>query len=254
MENLFDIRGKKIVLTGGSGGLGGGIAEALLGSGAEVAIIDVSPKVTEICEKYRQSGYAAYAVRGDLGTEEGLEKCFREALSDLGGEIDALFNVAGIQRRHKSEEFPKADWDAVLNVNLTVPFLLCQHAAREMIRRGKGGKIINIASMLSFFGGYTVPAYAASKGGVAQITKAFCNEWAKYGINVNAIAPGYMDTQMNVNLINDEKRNTEILARIPAGRWGTPDDVKGVAIFLASKASDYLNGAVIPVDGGYLVR
>lgn len=134
--------------------------------------------------------------------------------------------------RHKCEEFPLEEWNAVININLTVTFLMSQLAAREMIKRGRGGKIINIASLLSFFGGYTVPAYSASKGGVTQLTKAFCNEWARYHINVNAIAPGYMDTQMNVNLVNDEGRNAEILARIPAGRWGTPEDVKGIAYFL----------------------
>ena len=146
-----------------------------------------------------------------------------------------------------------SDWDDVLNVNLRAVFKMCQLAGRKMINDG-GGKIINVASMLSFFGGFTVPAYAASKGGVAQLTKALSNEWASKGINVNAIAPGYMATEMNTKLIEDEKRNTEIISRIPAGRWGNPDDVRGVTIFLASKASDYLNGAIIPVDGGYLGR
>ena len=143
------------------------------------------------------------------------------------------------------------DWDAVLNINLSAVFRLCQLAGRLFLKQ-KSGKIINIASMLSFFGGYTVPAYAASKGGVAQLTKALSNEWAGKGINVNAIAPGYMDTQMNTGLIADEARNAQITARIPARRWGTPEDMKGTAVFLASPASDYLNGAVIPVDGGYL--
>ncbi|MDD5017413.1 MAG: SDR family oxidoreductase [Eubacteriales bacterium] len=254
MHNFFDITNKKMMLTGGSGDLGSGMAEALMDAGAEVALIDVSDRIYTVCDAFAARGFRVHAVKGDLGTPEGLKTCFNEALAALGGEVDALFNVAGIQRRHKSEEFPLEDWNAVININLTVPFLMSQLAAREMIKRSKGGKIINIASMLSFFGGYTVPAYSASKGGVAQLTKAFCNEWARYGINVNAIAPGYMDTQMNVNLINDEGRNAEILARIPAGRWGTSEDVKGVAIFLASQASDYLNGAIIPVDGGYMVK
>ncbi|MEG2851833.1 MAG: SDR family oxidoreductase, partial [Hydrogenoanaerobacterium sp.] len=143
------------------------------------------------------------------------------------------------------------DWDSVLNVNLSAVFMLCQLAGREMLKQ-ESGKIINIASMLSFFGGYTVPAYAASKGGVAQLTKALSNEWARHGINVNAVAPGYMATSMNTKLIEDEARNVEITNRIPARRWGTPDDLKGVTVFLASSASDYLSGAVIPVDGGYL--
>ena len=143
------------------------------------------------------------------------------------------------------------DWDAVININLSAVFSLCQMAARVMLKNGSG-KIINIASMLSYFGGYTVPAYAASKGGVAQLTKAMANELASQGINVNAIAPGYMATKMNVNIIEDEARNESITNRIPAKRWGTPEDLKGVAVFLSSEASDYINGAIIPVDGGYL--
>lgn len=253
-KNMFDITGKKIIITGGTGGLGTGVAEALLEAGAELAIIGSSSKVFGLCEDFSGRGWRAHAVQGDIGQPEELKRAFEQALSLLGGRIDVLFNIAGIQRRHKSEEFPKEDWDAVINVNLTAAFQMCQLAARQMIRQGEGGKIINFASMLSFFGGYTVPAYAASKGGVAQLTKAFCNEWAKYNINVNAIAPGYMDTPMNVKLVQDEKRNQEILSRIPAGRWGTKDDMKGVSVFLASSASDYVNGAIIPVDGGYLVR
>ena len=172
----------------------------------------------------------------------------------LGGHLDILVNGAGIQRRHFCEEFPIEDWDAVLEVNLTATFDLCQMAGQQFIRQNSKGKIINIASMLSFFGGYTVPAYAASKGGVAQLTKALSNEWTGKGINVNAIAPGYMATEMNTALLNDEGRNTEILGRIPAHRWGTPDDMKGLCIFLASDASDYIAGAVIPCDGGYLCK
>jgi 2-deoxy-D-gluconate 3-dehydrogenase len=162
-------------------------------------------------------------------------------------------NCAGIQRRSKCEDFPIEYWDDVIEVNLTSVFELCQLAGRIMLNKGKG-KIINVASMLSFFGGYTVPAYAASKGGVAQLTKALSNEWAGRGVNVNAIAPGYMATSLNTALINDPARNEKILARIPAGRWGQPEDLKGVIVFLASEFSNYINGAVIPVDGGYLGR
>ena len=155
----------------------------------------------------------------------------------------------------KSEEFPLEDWEFVLNINLTAVFSLCQMAANQFFKQNSKGKIINVASMLSFFGGYTVPAYAASKGGVAQITKAFCNEWASKGININAVAPGYMDTEMNTALTNpDNPRFKEITNRIPANRWGKPEDMKGPVVFLASDASDYLNGAIIPVDGGYLVK
>ena len=171
----------------------------------------------------------------------------------LGGKIDILLNDAGVQRRNHCEDFTLEDWDTVINVNLNAVFVLCQLAGREMLKQGSG-KIINMASMLSFFGGFTVPAYAASKGAVAQLTKALSNEWAGKNIQVNAIAPGYMATEMNTALINDNGRNTEILARIPAGRWGTAKDMKGLAVFLASDASNYISGAVIPLDGGYLAK
>lgn len=253
MSKFFDISGKKAIVTGGSQGLGNGMAEGLMAEGVEVAILDINPKTPEIAEAYTEKGYRCHGVCVNLGDVEQREAAFNEAVEKLGGRLDILVNAAGIQRRHKSEEFPLEDWEAVLNINLTSVFSLCQLAAKIMLEQGSG-KIINIASMLSFFGGYTVPAYAASKGGVAQITKAFANEWACKGINVNALAPGYMATEMNTALINDEGRNHEILSRIPAKRWGTPQDVAGVACFLASPASDYLNGAIIPVDGGYLCR
>lgn len=162
-----------------------------------------------------------------------------------------MVNAAGIQRRNKCEDFTLEDWEAVIDVNLTSLFLLCQCAGRVMLKQGKG-KIINVASMLSFFGGQTVPAYAASKGGVAQLTKALSNEWASKGISVNGIAPGYMATEMNTALVEDEVRNEQILGRIPVGRWGNGDDMKGITVFLASEASNYFSGAIMPVDGGYL--
>lgn len=171
----------------------------------------------------------------------------------LDSHIDILLNTAGIQRRYKSEEFPEKDWDEVLAVNLTAIFFFCQLAANTMIPQG-GGKIINVASINSFLGGITIPAYAASKGGVAQLTKALSNDWAAKGINVNAIAPGYMDTRLNTALIGDSVRSSEVLLRTPKKRWGTGEDMKGIAVFLASEASDYITGAVIPVDGGYLAR
>lgn len=249
----FDLTGKKAIVTGGSRGLGRGMVEGLAEAGAEVAIIDISDNVYETVKELNNLGYKTHAVKGNLGNREDLQRIFDECLEKLGGNLDIIINAAGIQRRNKCEDFTMQDWDDVININLSSVFSMCQLAGRKMLEQGSG-KIINIASMLSFFGGYTVPAYAASKGGVAQITKAFANEWASKGVNINAIAPGYMDTQMNVKLVNDEKRNTEILSRIPAGRWGTPEDVKGVIVFLASEASDYINGAVIPVDGGYLIR
>lgn len=254
MTNLFDVESKKIIVTGGSGGLGKGVSEGLLEAGAEVVIIGASERTIRTGEEFRARGLNVHAVRGDLSSEEDLERCFYEALAALGGTVDVLVNAAGILLREKSEDYSISDWNAVLSTNLTATFLLAQLAARNMIERKAGGKIINFASMVSFFGGQNVPAYAASKGGVAQLTKALGNDWAKYGINVNAIAPGYMDTQMNATLVNDEKRSREIIARIPAGRWGVPDDLKGVAIFLSSAASNYVSGAIIPVDGGYLCK
>lgn len=195
--------------------------------------------------------YAAYAVREDLLDPEAPPRLFRQALKLLNGQVDILVNNAGIQRRHKSEEFPLEDFDDVLQVNLRAVFRLSQLAGREMLRRGHG-KIINVASMNSYFGGMLIPAYAASKAGVAAITRTLNNEWMSQGVSVNAIAPGYMATDMCAALQQDERRNQNILARIPAGRWGTPNDVKGLAVFLASAASDYIGGAIIPIDGGYL--
>jgi 2-deoxy-D-gluconate 3-dehydrogenase len=250
--NKFDITGKKAIVTGAAQGLSNGMAEGLMEAGAEVMILDLSPKTEEVAAEFVKRGFKCHGLRVNLGDQKEREAGFAKAVEILGG-LDILVNGAGVQRRHKCEEFPMEDWEFVINVNLTTVFAMCQLAAREYLKNN-GGKIINIASMLSFFGGYTVPAYAASKGGVAQVTKAFSNEWAGKGININALAPGYMDTEMNVALINDPGRNHEILSRIPAGRWGTPEDMKGVVVFLASSASDYLNGAIIPVDGGYLNR
>lgn len=251
--NYFNLDGKKAIVTGGSSGLGRGMAEGLAEAGAEVVIVGVSDKAYGTAEELNKLGYKVHAIKGDIGKRENLKELFNSCLDKLGGDLDIIVNNAGIQRRNKCEEFSLEDWDEVVSVNLTATFQLCQMAGIKMLEKGSG-KIINVASMLSFFGGYTVPAYAASKGGVAQLTKALANEWASKGINVNAIAPGYMDTSMNTKLINDEVRNNEILSRIPAARWGTPEDLKGITIFLASYASDYLNGTVIPVDGGYLGR
>lgn len=254
MSGLFDVRQKKIMVTGGSGGLGRSVAEGLLEAGAEVVVFGSSEKAAQTEREFRQRGLNAHSVSGDLSNEASLNRCFEQALAALDGAVDVLVNAAGILRRGRSEEFSIADWNAVMSLNLTATFLLSQLAARNMIQRGKGGKIINFASLVSFFGGQTVPAYAASKGGVAQLTKALCNDWAKYGINVNAIAPGYFDTPMNAASFGDEKRSSEIVGRIPLGRWGAPEDLKGIAIFLSSSASDYISGTIIPVDGGYLCR
>ncbi len=252
MNAMFSVEGKKAIVTGAAQGLAYGMAEGLMESGAEVTIIDISPKTPEVVKEFQAKGFLCHGVVANLGEEESLVRAFQESVEAMNG-LDIIVNAAGVQKRHKSEEFPKEDWDFVININLTAVFRLCQLAAQHFMKNG-GGKIINIASMLSYFGGYTVPAYAASKGGVAQITKAFANEWAGKNINVNALAPGYMATVMNTAIMNDADRNEEILKRIPQNRWGTPEDMKGPVVFLASRASDYLNGAVIAVDGGYLGR
>lgn len=244
--NMFDLSNKRALVTGGTRGLGRGMAEALVEFGAKVVITGTSDKVTDVAKEIG----AVAGIKCDFLNDQA-ESVYNQAKDVLGGSIDILVNNAAIQRRALCEDFPDQDWDEVLMVNLTAAFKMCKLAAKDMIPRGYG-KIINVASMISFFGGYNIPAYAASKGGVAQITKSFSNAWAKYGINVNAIAPGYMATDMNEALIADKARNTKILDRIPAGRWGTPKDVKGITVFLASSASDYINGAIIPVDGGYL--
>ena len=251
--NMFDLKGRKAIVTGGTRGLGKGMAEALLEAGAEVVIFGSGPSVDDVAAAFCERGFACHGLTVDLADALARESGFDRALESLGGRLDILVTAAGVQRRYKSAEFPLEDWEAVLEVNLTAVFDLCQRAARIMLPRG-GGKIVNIASLLSFFGGLTVPAYAASKGGIAQLTKALSNEWAGQGICVNALAPGYMATDMNSALIADAGRNAEISARIPAHRWGTADDMKGPLLFLASKASDYVSGAVLPVDGGYLGR
>ncbi len=253
MNQLFDLTGRTAVVTGGNRGLGRGMAEGLAEAGAKVMILASSDSVFAAAEEMRAAGLDVSGMKCDLGDRAQVARVFGEAVEALGGRLDILVNNAGVQRRHPCEEFPLEDWDTVINVNLNSVFQMCQLAGRVMLQQGKG-KIINVASMLSFFGGFTVPAYAASKGGVAQLTKALTNEWAGRGINVNAIAPGYMDTEMNTRLIEDAGRNAEISARIPMHRWGTPDDMKGTVVFLASDASNYLSGAVIPVDGGYLVK
>lgn len=251
MRNLFDLTGKKAIVTGGGAGLGYAMTEILLEYGAEVVIVGRSEKVDLAAQTLAVKG-KVIPVRGDLGNRTDRERIFTTAYSQLGT-LDILVNNAGIQRRHKCEDFPITDWDAVIETNLTAVFDLSQRAGRVMLAKGKG-KIINIASLLSFSGGITIPAYAASKGGVAQLTKALANEWASQGINVNAIVPGYMDTEMNTALKNDPARFNSIMERIPAKRWGIPADMQGLLLFLASDASDYIHGAVIPVDGGFLGR
>ncbi len=253
--NLNNLTGKTAIVTGAAQGLSRGMAEGLLEAGASVVIMDINPKAEATAEELRQQGYDCQAVICNLTDDATREEKFNEAVEKLGGHLDILVNGAGVQRRYPSEEFPLEDFDFVMDVNLRSVFAMCQLAGRQFLKQETGGKIINIASMLSFFGGYTVPAYAASKGAGAQITKALCNELACKGINVNALAPGYMATEMNTALLDPENpRNAEITNRIPNRTWGTGEDMKGPVVWLASDASDYINGAIIPVDGGYLVR
>lgn len=249
--NWFNIDGNKAIVTGGASGLAHSMAEGLLQAGVEVVIMDLSSKLPDVIREFQDQGYKANGIIVNLGDRKQMAHAFKEAMEILDNRLDILIPAAGIQKRNKSELFSLEDWDNVININLSAVFAICQLAGNIMLQQ-KHGKIINIASMLSFFGGYTVPAYAASKGGVAQLTKALSNEWASQGINVNAIAPGYMNTKMNEGIITDAERYKSITNRIPAKRWGEPDDLKGVIIFLASHASDYINGAIIPVDGGYL--
>ena len=251
--SLFDVAGRKAIVTGGTRGLGHGMAEALLENGAEVVIFGSSETVVDVANSFCARGFACQGLVVDLADATARQAGFEHAFQLLGAQLDVLVNSAGVQRRHKSEDFPLDDWSTVIEVNLTAVFDLCRMAGRVMLDQG-AGKIINIASLLSFFGGFTVPAYAASKGGIAQLTKALANEWAGHGLNINALAPGYMATDMNEALLADTGRNAEISARIPAHRWGTEADMKGPLLFLASTASDYVNGTIIPVDGGYLGR
>lgn len=254
MNKMFDVRGKKALVTGATRGLGYGMAEGLMEAGAEVVIAGTSDKVFAVAEDFRGRGFLCHGVKGDLAQRDEVYRVFREAVAALGGDLDILVPAHGIQRRYSAEEFPIEEWDRVLNVNLNSVFILCQEAAKIMLKKGYG-KIVTIASMASFFGGQTVPAYAAAKGGIAQMTKEMSNDWIGRGININAIAPGYMATDMNEALLDENNpRYAQITERIPAHRWGTGDDMKGPCLFLCSRASDYLGGAIIPVDGGYLVK
>ena len=251
MANPFSLEGKVALVTGGNTGLGQGIAVALAQAGADVAVAGIAPP-TETIAKITSLGRRCLAIEANLISIEPVERVIRETIDGLGG-LDILVNNAGLIRRADAVDFSEQDWDDVMNVNIKSAFFISQAAGRHFIAQGRG-KIINIASMLSFQGGIRVPSYTASKSGIAGITRLLANEWAAKGINVNAIAPGYMATDNTAALRADEDRNKSILDRIPAARWGTPEDLGGTAVFLASSASDYVNGAVLPVDGGWLAR
>lgn len=248
---LFDLTGKTALVTGGSGGLGQGIALGLAEAGADIVSASYSPS-QETVDQVLALGRKASQIQVDLSEHGKLQETFDEALQ-LTGHIDILVNNAGIIRRTPAKDHSEKDWFDVINLNLSTVFLLSQIAGRHMIDRGSG-KIINICSMLSFQGGINVPGYTASKHGIAGLTKALANEWAAHGIQINAIAPGYMATDNTAQIRADENRKASITERIPAERWGTPDDMKGPAIFLASSASDYLNGHILCVDGGWMAR
>jgi 2-deoxy-D-gluconate 3-dehydrogenase len=249
----FNLHDRVALVTGASTGLGAAIAIALAEAGAQVACHGNSRSPEATCERIKRAGGVAHAITGDLSQPETAKLLIQQTLERFD-RLDILINNAGTIRRAPATEYSEDDWTTVIEVNLSSVFRLSQLAGKHMIDSARGGKIVNIASLLSFQGGITVPAYAASKGGVAQLTKALANEWAKHGINVNAIAPGYMRTTNTAALQADEVRNRQILERIPAGRWGEPEDVAGAAVFLSSPASDYVNGHVLVVDGGWLGR
>ena len=248
MSRLFDLSGKTALVTGANTGLGQGIAVGLAEAGADIiAVGRTAPD--ETAAMVSKLGRAFRTLHADLGSTAPIGDVVQEA-----GDIDILVNNAGIIRRADAIDFSEADWDAVMDTNLKATFFLSQAVARRWLAAGVSGKIINVASLLSFQGGVRVPSYTASKSGLAGLTKALANEWAAKGVNVNAIAPGYFSTNNTEALRADETRTRQILERIPAGRWGQPEDLAGAAVFLASRASDYMHGAIIPVDGGWLAR
>ncbi|GEO12467.1 2-dehydro-3-deoxy-D-gluconate 5-dehydrogenase KduD [Microvirga aerophila] len=252
MSISFDLTGKTAVVTGANTGLGQGIAVALARAGA--SIIAVGRSAMDETERLCQGmGASVHSVQADLSSLEPIEHIMAES-AKVGERVDILVNNAGIIRRADSIEFTEKEWDDVMNVNLKSTFFLSQAVAKRMLEDGAGGKIINIASLLSFQGGIRIPSYTASKSGLAGLTRLLACEWAAKGINVNAIAPGYFVTNNTEALRDDPKRSSEILGRIPAGRWGDPTDIGGAAVFLASSAADYIHGVVLPVDGGWLAR
>jgi 2-deoxy-D-gluconate 3-dehydrogenase len=251
MNPLFNLAGKSAVVTGASTGLGRGMSLGLASAGADVLLVDCVPS-DDVAREIRSMGRRVAMIVIDLMKMESIDTAVETALTEFG-KVDILVNNAGIIRRAPVLEFSEKDWDEVMALNAKTVFFLSQAAARDMMQR-KYGKIINVSSLLAFQGGILVPSYAASKGAVAQLTKALANELAPHCINVNAIAPGYMATNNTKALREDPVRSREILGRIPAGRWGTPDDLQGAVVFLASSASDYVNGHVLVVDGGWLAR
>lgn len=250
-KNPFDLTGKNAIVTGASRGIGKSLAISLANAGANIIIIDVTrDEQTE--QEIQKYNVTCETITFDLSHFEQYADLISSIIQKYQ-HIDILINNAGIQRRYPSVDFPKHDWDLVININMNAVFFMCQQVGKHMLERGYG-KIVNIASLLAFQGGYTIPAYTAAKSAVAGFSKSLSNEWASKGITINCIAPGYIATEMNTALMNDEIRNSQILERIPAGRWGNPEDLGGAAVFLSSSASDYINGFTIAVDGGWLGR
>ncbi|HEX2205072.1 MAG TPA: 2-dehydro-3-deoxy-D-gluconate 5-dehydrogenase KduD [Longimicrobium sp.] len=253
MKGLFSLEGKRALVTGASRGLGQAMAVALAEAGADVVCASTRRSGTDETAAFiHAAGREAWQVEADHADRASVLAMAEEA-ERLAGRIDVLVNNAGTIRRHPAADFPLEEWDTVLRTNLDSVFLLCQRLGRGMVERG-AGKIVNVASLLSFSGGVTVPAYTASKHAVAGLTKALANEWARQGVQVNAIAPGYFSTDNTQRLRDDAARAAEISARIPAARWGEPEDLAGAVVFLASRASDYVNGHVLVVDGGWMAR
>ncbi len=252
-DSMFSLRGRTALVTGASTGIGAAIALALAEAGADVACHGNSRPPTATAERVGTAGRRACVLRGDVRDPATCDALVRDAV-DAFGRLDILVNNAGINLRAPAVDYPDEAWDAVLAVDLSAVFRLCRAMGRHVMARGGGGRIVNIASLLSFQGGVTVPAYAAAKGGVAQLTRALANEWAAHGLNVNAIAPGYVATELTEPLRRDAERNRQISERIPAGRWARPEDVAGAVVFLAAPASDYVHGHVLVVDGGWMAR
>jgi 2-deoxy-D-gluconate 3-dehydrogenase len=249
----FRLDGKAAIVTGCGRGLGQGIAVGLAGAGADIFGVGSAPSANDTKKAVEKAGRKFIYFQANLVSQADIPHIVEEAVKAYG-HIDILVNNAGIIRREDALNFSEPDWDDVISINLKTVFFLSQAVARQIVKQGTGGKIINIASMLSFQGGIRIPSYAASKGGVKSLTMLLANEWAKHNINVNAIAPGYMATDNTSALRADPDRSKAILDRIPAGRWGTPEDLAGAAVFLASPASDYVNGFTVAVDGGWLAR
>ncbi len=250
--NTFDLKGKVAMVTGCNTGLGQGMALGLAQAGCDIVGVNrFEPDDTQ--RKVEALGRRFWSISADLMKADVASQVVEQAVA-AAGRIDILVNNAGIIRREDALNFSEQDWDDVMNINSKTVFFLSQQVARQFIAQGNGGKIINIASMLSFQGGIRVPSYTASKSAVMGLTRLMANEWAKHGVNVNAIAPGYMATDNTEQLRKDQARSDEILGRIPAGRWGVPDDMMGPVVFLASSASDYVNGYTLAVDGGWLAR